>query len=124
MDGKSDHQIVLALARGESVRRSARLAGVSERTVRRRLEDLEFRKSVRDARADSVERASSQMSHAMTEAVLTLRHLLTAGSDSVRLGAARSILEIGCRLREVVELDDRLTQLEQSLEPQKQNRVA
>jgi hypothetical protein len=48
----------------------------------------------------------------LTEAADTLRALLRAKSRSVRLGAARAILELGTRLRESVELEQRIAALE------------
>lgn len=60
-----------------------------------------------------VENASSGIACAMSEAVLTLRHLLTAQSESVRLSAARSILETGMKLREHSEFENRLETMEQ-----------
>jgi hypothetical protein len=57
-------------------------------------------------------RALGKMADGMAEAAGTLRELLTAESESVRLGAARSLLELGVKLRESVELEERLAALE------------
>ena len=65
------------------------------------------------ARSQLVENASAEISYAMAEAVVAMRHLLTAQSESVRLSAARSILETGMKLREHSEFDKRLETLEQ-----------
>jgi hypothetical protein len=67
-------------------------------------------------RAEMVGRALGKMADGMTEAADTLRALLTAEGESVRLGAARSILELGNKLRESVELEERLSALEQRAE--------
>jgi hypothetical protein len=48
----------------------------------------------------------------MAEAVDTLAALLLAKSEMVRLTAARSILELGTKLRESGEFDERITALE------------
>jgi hypothetical protein len=40
----------------------------------------------------------------------------SATSEAVRLGAARAIIELGCKLREAVELTERLAALEARLE--------
>ena len=50
-----------------------------------------------------------------TEAAVTLRNLLNAEADNIKLGAARSILEIGNRLREWAELEERIAALEQRI---------
>jgi HEAT repeat protein len=52
------------------------------------------------------------MTDGMTEAADQLRQLLAAESESVRLGAARALLELGVRLRESVDLEARIAALE------------
>ncbi len=53
------------------------------------------------------------MADGMADAAAKLRELLTAESESVRLGAARALLELGTKLRDSVELEARLAALEQ-----------
>jgi hypothetical protein len=59
------------------------------------------------------------MADGMADAAAVLRKLLAAESESVRLGAARSILELGNKLREAVEWEERLAALEQHIEESK-----
>ena len=113
---KGDGALLAALAVGHTVRDSARQAGIGERTATRRLADPEFRQLVAALRADMIGRALGRLSDTAREAVDKLRDLLSAGSDSVKLGAARSILELGTKLRESVELEQRLSELEQRIE--------
>ena len=47
-----------------------------------------------------------------TEAARTLRRLLKADSEQVRLAAAKGILELGPKLRESTELTERIEVLE------------
>jgi AcrR family transcriptional regulator len=108
----ADGVLVAALAGGMTVAESARQAGIGERTVYRRLEDPAFRWTVADARGRLLEHAVGQLAEASTAAAATLRALLDAEADTVRLGAARSILELGGRLREWVELEARIAALE------------
>jgi hypothetical protein len=112
---KGDAALVLALAGGQTVRDAARTAGVGERTATRRWADPEFRQRVTCLRAEMVAQAAGQLADGMAEAATTLRRLLTAEAESVRLSAARSILEIGTRLRETVELEARLQAIEERL---------
>jgi hypothetical protein len=49
----------------------------------------------------------------MTAAAATLRKLLKAEAETVRLGAARALLELGTKLRESAELEERLRALEE-----------
>lgn len=109
---KGDAALVAALAVGMTVRDAARAAGLSERTAHRRLEDPGFRRTVADARARLIESACGQLAEASTAAVSTLRALLDAEGENVRLGAARAVLELGAKLRESVELEQRIAALE------------
>jgi hypothetical protein len=111
--GKGDDALALALASGQTLRDAADAAGIGERTATRRRADPAFRRRVDELRADLVARALGRLADGMTEAADVLRALLAAGTPpAVRLGAARSLLELGCRLRESVELEARLTALE------------
>ena len=111
---KRDSALIAALAGGATIRDAAAVAGVSESTVHRRLDDPDFRRRVADARAEMLSRAVSQLADASTEAVATLRALLDAEAETVRLGSARAILELGAKLRES-ELERRIAALETQL---------
>jgi hypothetical protein len=112
---KRDDALAMALAGGRTLRDAAATAGVAERTATRRWSDPNFRRRVVELRAAAVERATGKMADGMTEAADVLRKLLAAESESVRLGACRTMLELGVKLRESVELEQRLQTLEQRL---------
>lgn len=112
---KGDNAIVVALAAGGNVREAAQRASVSERTVWRRLEDPDFRQLVLNCRTAMLEVAVGQLAEAASDAVTTLRRLLMADSESIQLGAARTILEAGPRLRESLEIEMRIAHLEAML---------
>ena len=65
-----------------------------------------------EARAAFTSTATARLSAASTAAVGTLRRLLNADSESVRLAAAPTILELGEKMRESVELEQRILALE------------
>jgi hypothetical protein len=111
---KSDDALLLALACGLSAEQAARQAGVSAATVHRRLRDPAFKCRVDDLRRDMLARAAAMLTAAAVEAVRTLADLLKpANGPSVRLNAARSVLEHGVKLRGLVEVEDRLADLEE-----------
>jgi hypothetical protein len=112
----ADRALALALASGLTVEAAARQASVAPRTAYRRLADPGFRREVDALRADMVEQALGRLTEGMTAATDTLRALLSARSESVRLAAARSILELGPRLREASELEQRMRDLEDRLD--------
>jgi AcrR family transcriptional regulator len=109
----ANESLALALAAGATVQAAARRAGVSERTAYRRLADPDFCGQVNQARAELVRQATGQLVAAATDAAATLQELLCANQPPrIRLGAARAILELGVRLREEGELEERLRRLE------------
>jgi HEAT repeat protein len=109
----ADEALALALATGQTLRAAAEATGIGERTATRRWADPAFRHRVAELRGEMVQRALGCMADGMGEAADKLRQLLTAESESVRLGAARALLELGVKLRESVELEQRLLVLEQ-----------
>jgi hypothetical protein len=89
----ADDRLALELAAGKTVADAAAAAYVSERTAYRRLDDAEFRGRLTALRGEMIDRATGRLSDAATKAVDRLVALLDAESETVRLGAARSILE-------------------------------
>ena len=112
---KGDQALILAMAEGRTVREAANTAGLGERTATRRLADPDFRRRVAESRAEMVARALGKLADGMAEAADTLRLLLRAKGESVRLGAARSILELGNKLREAAEIETRLQVVERQI---------
>ena len=113
---KADGALVAALAGGSTVEDAATAAGVGVATVYRRLREPDFKRRVDDARAELLGQAMARLSAACTSAVTTLTGLLGAESESVRLGAARSILDMATRWREQDELARRLDNIESWIE--------
>ncbi len=109
----ADGALITALASGATVAAAAEQAGVSERTVYRRLEDDSFRGQLAEARAELIKRAVGRLARDCSAAADTLRALLTAESETVRLGAAKSIIELAVKIREHDELAERVAALEQ-----------
>ena len=90
-------------------------ADISRRTAHRRLNDPEFVRRLQEQRMELVERTSALITAAGPEAVKTLLNLLDySNGGAVRLGAARALLEFG-RLRDLVVLEERVTQLERRI---------
>ncbi len=111
---KRDDALVLALACGLTVRQAAGEAGFGERTAHRRLADPEFRRRVSAVRGELLVGGGGRLSDAATQAVDVLRELLDADADTIRLAAARTILQQSVALRTAAELEQRIARLEQS----------
>ena len=112
----ADDALALSLACGATIESAATKAGVSFSTVNRRLSDAVFRGQIQAIRNDMVHRVTALLTAAALEAAKTLLDLQGKGvASATRLGAARTVLEIGSRLRMESELMTRLEATERAL---------
>jgi hypothetical protein len=109
---RDDSKLLVALASGATIRKAAAIAGCSETTVMRRLEQEDFRRELARLRSRMVDRAVGKLAASLAAASATLRRLLKGQSETVRLGAARAIHELHRGWRESLELERRLAELE------------
>lgn len=109
----ADETLAVCVAAGDTVRDAATTAGVSERTARRRMADPHFRDRVAKLRTEMTAQALGRMAARMASAADVLGELLNSDRDSVRLGAARTLIEMGLKLRDTLEVDARITALEE-----------
>jgi hypothetical protein len=114
---KDDAALLLALACGATPENAAQKTGFGLRTVYRRLAEPGFRAQVDAVRAELVRRVAGMLTAAGIGSIKTFTTLQeSAVSESVRLGAARAIIELGCKVREAAELTERLAAVEVQLE--------
>jgi hypothetical protein len=113
---RADDALILALACGAQVEAAAAKAGVSSATAFRRLKEPAFKARLDAARAEMVARATAMLTAAAMEAVKTLLDLQGHKQPpATRLGAARSVLELGSKLRTENDLAARLEAAERAL---------
>jgi DNA-binding MurR/RpiR family transcriptional regulator len=88
-------KVLTALLHHGAVRSAAKDAGVSEATVFRYLQDAEFQRRYREARASVVDAAIALMQRLCANAVSTLDTVMhdTEAPASARVSAAKTILE-------------------------------
>ena len=111
-----DERLLLTLACGATVEVAARTLGVSESTIYRRLRDPAFTHRLQEIRADMVQRTGGMLTASGGEFVKTLLALVKENIPAaVRLGAARAGLELGMKIREMTDLQDRIAALEELL---------
>lgn len=109
----ADSALLAALSRGLNVRTAAAQAGIAERTAYRRLRTPEFREALSTARREAIDAAAGALSNASGTAATALIGLLRESTPpSVRLAAARAVLELGGKLREETDVEARLAALE------------
>lgn len=108
--------VMIALASGRSVADAARDGGVSERTISRWKQDLEFRAEITHIRGTLLDETLGQLVAASADAVATLRSVLGSDeSDAVKVRAARAILASMITVREAVDVEERLTRVEEAI---------
>src|SRR5580658_7548497 len=112
----ADDGFMAAIACGSTIENAAAKVGISRSTAFRRLEDPDFQKRLAAFKADIVKRSTDMLTAANLEAIKTLLDLQKQGTPAaIRLGAARSIIELGMRLRETSDLAERLAAVEEQL---------
>ncbi len=109
---RAEELLLAGLAAGATVEQAAETAGLSARTAYRRLTEPRFRRRLATARDELAGEALSELAGCASDAVATLRRLLRAENEHVQLGAARTLLDQLLRLRDALELAERVANLE------------
>ncbi len=111
--GTGDEMLAAALASGRTHRAAAEAAGMSERTVRRRLEAPEFRARVSAQRTELVNQVADRLVGLAPQAVETMYSLLSDNNPpAVRCKAAQAVLSSSRAWRDASEMDARIQMLE------------
>jgi hypothetical protein len=103
---EADGVMLAALAAGATLEEAAREAGVSERTVRRRRKDPAFQAQLQRLHAASVEGLNAAVKDGAAKALATVLNLLDSSAESIRLAAARTLLQLALRPQEIAEIDE------------------
>ena len=103
---------ILALIEHGAVSQAADAIGCARQTLYRWLKEPEFAQALRDASGSQVADASRRLDALLLRAIAELEKLLGSESDHQRRLAAESILSHGVRLRELTELEERVSALE------------
>ena len=115
---KGDATLIVELARGAAKGAAAATAGVHPSTVLTRNKDPEFRRLVSAQRRLFLDESAGILAEASTYASeLLLEICMDEDEDApVRRMAARDILDFTMRMRENMEVEDRLQEIEFLLE--------
>ncbi|MCW3051444.1 MAG: phage protein [Chthonomonadales bacterium] len=113
-------EAIAALLAHPTIAGAAKAAGISEPTLLRWLKEEEFNADYREARRQMVEVAIGLLQKASGAAVTTLVTIMQDGEKpgSVRVSAARSVLDMAFRGVELQDMEVRLTALESALAEQ------
>ena len=104
------------LVGAHSITEGAKKAGVTPRTVHRWLEEDGFQKEYHKQTWRLADIALNHLATNTNKAVETLLGLLDSENDTVKLRAARDILNMTMKLKQMGELEQRIEELEQLAE--------
>lgn len=105
---------VIALLSTATIEGAAAKAGVSPRSVLRWMEDPVFQSAIREAEGQAIDAATRKLIALQDGAILTITSIMADRNTAagVRVRAARTILEMLLKLRELRNLEDRLRLIE------------
>jgi hypothetical protein len=110
-----DVNLALALASGSSQVAAAEQLRISTRTIRRKMAQPQFRGLIAEFRDQFIAQALGRLADNMTRAADSFVTVLNSEREELRLRAARGMLSLGLRLRDSVELTERIRQIEAEL---------
>ena len=111
---RQEEAALAALLSLPTIAEAATLAGISESTLLRWLREPTFQQRYRAARRQVVEHAISGLQQAAGEAVEALRRNLTCGVPASEIAAARAIIDQAVKGVELIDLAERVEQLEEA----------
>jgi len=118
---RKQERALTALLSHSTVTEASEACGVSERQLWRWLKDPKFSAAYNRLRNRLVESTLDRLAQMCGEATDTLRDTLTseAAPAAVKVTAAAKILQLTLKLRETVEIEDRLRSIEEQIGKQK-----
>ena len=109
-----------ALLEAKSIAEAAKLCGMSEKTLRRYLQEDDFKKDYREARKLIFEQNVMELQTLHTKAIETLEKKLSSRSDSVAVRAAAIVIMQTRKDYENTEILERVEAIEDALKEQNQ----
>lgn len=109
-----------ALLESASIADAAKRCELSQETLYRYLKDKEFVADYRNARRQVVENSITQLQQASGEAVEALRRNLSCTNPQAEIRAAQIILDNALKGVELVDILERLEQIENAVEAENQ----
>jgi hypothetical protein len=113
---RKEEAALAALLSASSIEEAASVAGVAPITLRRWLVRPDFLLKYRQARRDALEGAVAQLQIHLGKAAAAIIQNLESDKPAERLAAAAKMFELAFRGGEVLDLEERLAQVEQRLE--------
>jgi hypothetical protein len=110
------HKAISGLLSEPTIRQAAKVADVPEKTLFNWLKNPDFDAAYRAARRESVQQATARLQFASSAAVTVLYQLMARDTvhASIRLSAAKTILDLSIKTLEIDDLAARLEALERA----------
>jgi hypothetical protein len=121
--GTHEDRAIVALLSEPSIPAAAVQAGISESTLKRWMQDPDFRTKYRAARQMVVEHAVGRLQQAAAKAADTLVRNLDCGMPAVEVGAAKAVFDLTAKASES-DTAERLEAIEQVLSVEHQRGAA
>ena len=112
---EKDVMLALALASGTSISDVAAQADIDRRPVYRKLEDPDFRRLVAEYRDRLISTALGRIADSMTRGADALVQMIDAPEPHIRIRAIRTLFSFGMRLRDSIDLNTRMREVELEL---------
>ncbi len=112
IDRQKEKQLIADLAAGMTIQEAADAAGVSKRTVNRRLANPRFKKCIMDVRSSCVSNATARLLTGLKQATNVLNLLVESSDQRIQERAAIKLIELAVKLNAVSEQERRLEQIE------------
>jgi AcrR family transcriptional regulator len=111
-----------ALLTETTFQKAAKIAGVSEVTLYRWLKDKDFSQAYKELKREAVSQAVARLQQISGQAVETLKAIMEDKDSpaSVRVSAAKSILEMAIKAVELDDITKRIEDLEAIVDAKKQ----
>ena len=118
---QNDATLIACLLEFPTIEAAASAAGVSRRTVERRMDDPNFLQAYDEARRQLVSCATGRIAARIGRAVDALGEILDNAEvpPAAKISAARAILEYGLKYGELVDVTRRVDRLEALMEDEK-----
>jgi transposase-like protein len=119
--GRKKEAAILALLSQRNVEEAARVAGVSERTLYRWMEEPEFDATYRAARRAAFSQSTARLQQMSAAAVTTLGKIMVDPNAPAasRVRAADSVLDHAAKAIEIEDIEARVAELERVAEQTK-----
>ena len=109
------HSVLPVMASAPSLAQAARISGFAERTLRRWLDDDDFRGELTRLRQESAELARLELQGLMLRSVSVLSQAMDDPDKAIRLRAARYAMSFAVRVCETGKLKKDIQDLEDAL---------